>query len=1064
MELVDFRKKNKGLTSAQAVAMMPEVKFPQRFKPEEVAIAYGTSAETGLAPEEVIRRTQFYGPNMVLPAKENPLWIKFIISLFSGFGTLLFVAGSISFLTYIPLGEPNPAVYNLALAIVIWAVQLLQGGFGFYQEYQAGNVLKSFRNMIPLQTSVVRGGVTEMIVASALTVGDIVNISVGCKLPADLRLIEVRNLKVDNSSLTGESDPVRCTTAACNTELLEARNMLFLGTSVVEGSGVAVVVAVGSNCEMGRIMTVAANTSSQTPLNREIFRIVCVITTLAFITGTVVTLGWYFWLSVDHPSYMNSTGAIMNVIGVLVVYIPEGLPIAVTVGLALIAKRLCKKYNVLVTKLGTVETLGCVSLIASDKTGTLTQSKMTITNVIVGGVTHEIKDENRYASVGVKSLLRSGVLCNPARITVQGGKEEIVGGNGVDVAILNCATHLGLRPAELSQCYNLLGEIPFSSSTKYAVTVHRANSSHTDDGISVTGKNPFVSVKGAPEILFQKCTNILNDDGTTSKLTPEMQKSLFQTTTNYGEMGHRLIAIAMLELNPTQFPAYFQYNTDTPNFPIADLTLLGIVSISDPPRKEVPDAIRNCRNAKVRVVMVTGDHHTTGLAIAKQVGIITRDQVDNIYHFPADEYRETEGGNDDGVNKYYIMNLLRSFASCCGSLFTRLTEKVGLGRDSTTGDSLPKKTYKYDYRNNCIQRGLVITGNDLVKFTEGHWNWALKYEQIVFARTTPDHKLAIVSEFQKRGHTVAVTGDGANDAPALKKADVGVAMHSGSDVARDSADIILLTNDFTAIVTGIREGRLVFTNLQKLISYLLPAGNFSELLPALANVFLGMPLPLSTFLMIVICVFTDLFGSLSLMYEHPEADIMEHGPRDRRTDSLLSMRVLTHACLFIGVIESTAAFFMYFWFFSRNGVSPGDLMFAWDFADSDGYAGLSADELVSLLNTSESVYFVTLVVCQLGNLLAVRKSAPYFIGFGARIKDFIQDPKKYKKFFTLYIAACIAEISWALVFTQGAAFQQIFFTTPVTYEYWLCAFGFSAGVFLMDEFRKLFVKFFLPNF
>eukprot|EP00298_Acanthocystis_sp_HF-20_P016423 c21477_g1_i2.p1 GENE.c21477_g1_i2~~c21477_g1_i2.p1 ORF type:complete len:254 (+),score=62.93 c21477_g1_i2:39-800(+) len=244
-------------------------------------------------------------------------------------------------------------------------------------------------------------------------------------------------------------------------------------------------------------------------------------------------------------------------------------------------------------------------------------------------------------------------------------------------------------------------------------------------------------------------------------------------------------------------------------------------------------------------------------------------------------------------------------------------------------------------------------------------------------------------------------------------------------------------------------------NLQKLISYLLPAGNFSELIPVIANVFFGMPLPLSTFLMITICVCTDLFGSLVIIYEEPEADIMEHGPRNSHTDYLLSFRVLIHACLFIGVLETISAFTMYFLFWSHNGLSPDQLIFAWDFSNSNGYAGHTADELIDLTNQSQSVFFVTLVVCQLGNLLSARKYTPYSIDMGSRLKKFWNNPKQFKRFAKFYSFAFLAEIFWALIFTEIPFFHYYLSTAHVPFQYWLSAVGFSCAIFACEELRKL---------
>jgi sodium/potassium-transporting ATPase subunit alpha len=480
---------------------------------------------------------------------------------------------------------------------------------------------------------------------------------------------------------------------------------------------------------------------------------------------------------------MNEATAMTNMIGIIVAYVPEGLPISVTVGLTLIAKRLCKKYNVMVTRLGTVETLGCVSVIASDKTGTLTQNKMTVTDIVIGGVAKNMMEPTSkdIVSLGVELMVRSGVLCNAAHI-VDIATNQIAGGNGVDIALLRWAIKMDFHPTQVLSQFRSLAEIPFSSAAKFAVTIHA----------HVNGSDAFVTLKGAPEIVIGKCSNILHEDGSVTPLDSAGREAITNTALKMGETGNRLIALARIDLDREKFPTEFDYNTEHPNFPLSGLTLVGLVSVSDPPRPEVRDTILKCQRARMRVMMVTGDHSTTAVAIARQVGIVTYPEVHSIDNFPG-SYLGEENAEDGMVQAPHSAGTSILLSSHMEAMSTPLLVSV-------------QKPKPYDFRNDSIPAAMVVTGHDLVTFTEAHWDWALKHEQLVFARTTPDQKLAIVTNCQTRGQTVAVTGDGVNDAPALKKADVGVAMNSGADVARDSADIVLLTDDFTALVVGVREG------------------------------------------------------------------------------------------------------------------------------------------------------------------------------------------------------------------------------------------------------------------
>jgi sodium/potassium-transporting ATPase subunit alpha len=330
------------------------------------------------------------------------------------------------------------------------------------------------------------------------------------------------------------------------------------------------------------------------------------------------------------------------------------------------------------------------------------------------------------------------------------------------------------------------------------------------------------------------------------------------------------------------------------------------------------------------------------------------------------------------------------------------------------------------------------------------WNWCIRYHsQIVFARTTPDQKLRIVKEFKKRDHLVAVTGDGVNDAPALKEAQAGVAMGSGSDVAIQAADIVLLDSNFRSLLVGIKNGRLVFENLRKVIIYLLPAGSWSELLPILVNVFLGIPLPLSAFLMIYICVITDILPSLSLMYEKAESNLMKNPPRNPKKDKMVNSRLFLHAYLFLGMIESFGAFFMYFYYMdSMHGIKAGDLFLAFD-KWTDGYLGRTQQQLSEALAGAQTAYFIGLTFIQFGNLMSTR----------TRVLSFFQhDPFSAKSRNLWLFGGITGSLALILILIEIPIFQEVFSVRNIEYQFWLMPLAFALLLFCLDEIRKLIVR------
>jgi sodium/potassium-transporting ATPase subunit alpha len=503
----------------------------------------------------------------------------------------------------------------------------------------------------------------------------------------------------------------------------------------------------------------------------------------------------------------------------------------------------------------------------------------------------------------------------------------------------------------------------------------------------------LVYVKGAPDVLLPRCSTYWSAvHNAVRPLDTDAREKFSSFQAKLSRRAERVIVICQRRYIPVHEVGSNGFSDEIIDSGVQDLTILGIFGIIDPPRPETASTVAACRRAGIRFFMVTGDFGLTAAAIARDIGIF------------------------DGSAEPDTIEDLRDFSD---------EGKASLSRHS-----------------------LLLEGTSLSSLTQDEWSTVCDYDEIVFARTSPEQKLRIVTELQAKGNYVAVTGDGVNDAPALRAANVGVAIGGGSDVAIEAADLVLLDR-FDSIVEAIRLGRLVFQNLQKVIAYLLPAGSWSEIWPVIMNVFFGIPSPLSSFLMIIICVFTDLFLSLSLIMEKEEFDLLSIPPRDPKKDHLINMRIYGQSYLFVGVMEAFSAhamFFLYMW--KAAGIPFSDLVFAFE-KYTDGFHGYSQDELTHFNNVGQCVYFVSLVIMQWGNILSVRSK---------RMSLLQADPIRPARRNPWLPLAMLISLVIAIFVTEVPGIQSLFGTASVPIQYWFIPLGLALGILVMDELRKVLVR------
>ncbi|KAJ7227924.1 hypothetical protein C8J57DRAFT_1092819 [Mycena rebaudengoi] len=976
----------------------------------DVCTRLGVSDQRGLDASIAARRLAKNGRN-VLSRPPSNLARKIFFYIFGGFGSLLFVASIICFIAWRPLGDPNPFVPNLALAIVLLIVIAIQAIFNAWQDYSTGHVMASITGLLPTEILVTRDGEKFKLPAADLVSGDIITLSLGSRVPADLRLLEVSSdLRFDRSILTGESNDVAAAVDATDNNFMESRNIALQGTMCTSGSGVGVAVGLGDATVFGRIAKDATSERPvRTTLEVEIIRFVLIIGGLAMTVAIFIVILWAAWLRRDYPGFITVPGLLIDCVSVAVAFIPEGLPVCVTLSLTVIARAM-RSNSILCKSLSTVESLGAVNFIASDKTGTLTQNKMTVVNVAIGLTRYTVAEAQAIiyrpgaASGALRTLAAISGLCNDAAFEPSKVEEpqenRKVNGDATDTGLLRFSEGI-IRTDELRSNWVQTAKIAFNSKNKFAIKLlTRGRGVFAADALfgDITPEDYLLLVKGAPDVLLRRCSSYVDPDGIERFLDPTVVAGICAIQEDYAVRGQRVLLLAKKVVPSRDFPKEYSDFNSLEDYLLAmnvDLTIAGIVALVDPPRPETEDMVRICRRAGIRFAMVTGDFSLTAAAIARQVGIITTPEKDvkHLADLPLNLIGDVPKFDDD---------------------------KLANGRPLTS---------------------LVLSGPEIITMTESQWKQVLTFDEIVFARTTPQQKLQIVRAFQGGGCTVAVTGDGVNDAPALKQADVGVAMASGSAVAMEAADLVLLTDNLSTLVTGIKYGRLCFENLRKSILYLLPAGIFSELIPVLLNVLTGVPQALSSIQMIIICVVTDVLPALSLVHEKPEADLLLRKPRNRKTDRLADVKLLGHAYFFIGLLQTLTSMTAAFYFgFQRHGVPFSAIWRKY------GTSNVDPNLLSELTNKAQSLYFFNLVIMQWFNLLATRTR---------RLSLFQQKPLGSSLTRNVYLfPAMLAALSLACFFSYIPWFQKIFLTRGIEPEFFFLPMAYGCMLLFLDESRK----------
>jgi Ca2+-transporting ATPase len=890
----------------------------------------------GLTPQEAAQRLQTYGLNLLPSPKKRSLTSRTVIQLRNAFNLLLVFAAALSFLSGYTYNDPGSNQMGSAITAVI----IINVAFSIFQEYRAENAIKTITRLIPRKARTLRGGVVMEVEVTDIVSGDVVILDEGDRVPADLRLVKAFEVSVDNSILTGESETQRrfvdMTPGMTVSNATEYQNLLFAGSTMVSGVARGVVLSTGRETLFGHIVAISSEIEDPlSPLQRDLDYTAKVILVLSIVVGAS------FFLIAKMLINLTVVESILFAIGVMISLVPEGFQLTVSLSLAITALSMTKR-NVVVKRLSAIETIGSMTVLCVDKTGTITSGEMMVERLWATGKVFEVTGDG-YSPEGfvtiegrrinheemphLVSLFEVSAFCTNAKLVAPTDRIErwSILGDSTDGAFLVFAGkgnfNANLALAEKPRT----GLLPFDSQRRMMTVIHAD---------AAGGEKAYI--KGSSYDVLTRCTTIFYDCKTIP-LTDGLRDEITHQISAFASNGYRVLAMASRDLHKG-VPA------------IADevereMTFLGLAALRDPPRPNAKAAVHQARKAGVKVVMITGDHELTAEAVARRVGIITEAEP------------------------------------------------------------------------------MTLTGNELNQMPDEELSRALDSPEIVFARTTPEHKLRVVRMLMAKGETVAVTGDGVNDSPALIEANVGVAMGAGgTDVARESADIVLLDNDFTSIIEGVRLGRATFDNLRKFVYYVY-THNFAELVAFVAFIILDVPLPLLVIQVLAIDLFLEIPVSLALIAEPPELDVMERPPRARGV-RLMNVSTMSKAA-FIGLIIGGSSVLAGFSVWSRGGWSLG--------------SSSMADPVLYAMGTT--VVMVGIMAGQLGNLLSVRTG---------NHSAFSSNPLR-NRWIPLGI---ITQLVMMELIVYTPFLQPIFNTAALASSDWLILYALAPAVLLIGEIYK----------
>ncbi len=880
-----------------------------QLTPTEAVISLN-STPSGLSHPEVERRLKEYGRNGIEELLRVPMWLRLTREFGSFFSLILWVAAGLAF--FVSWRDPGQHMAQVGVAIVI--VILISGLFSFWQERRVERTLAALRQLLPQQAQVMREGEVTQVAAEELVPGDIVLLEPGGNIPADCRLIEAFAVRVNNAAVTGESMPkARDAAASQAQELFDSRNVVLAGTTMAAGRARAVVFATGPRTEFGKIARLSQATESEvSPLRRQIAHLSRVTAMLALAIGLAFfCIGWL--------TGIPSSKAFIFAIGIIVAMVPEGLLPTLTLALALATQRMARR-KVLIRYLPAVEALGSTTVICTDKTGTLTQNRMSVRSLYVGdGLTTPAElacDPNRVADY--RPLFLTARMCHDLSET-QGSGQPVLRGDPMEVALVELA--LQMLPGV--GAFALLDEIPFDAERMRLSTLHQSP------------EGPTLYCKGAPESVLPLCRQRLLD-GAVIALDGAARKAVEQAQDGMAERGLRVLALAFRTLGEELGTSSLEVN----------LVFCGLVGLEDPPRPEVPPALLKCKQAGIKVIMVTGDHPQTAIAIAREIGQVTSGHA------------------------------------------------------------------------------MAITGEQLMRLSEVELQLALDAPEIVFARVAADEKMRIVEALKRKGEIVAVTGDGVNDAPALKAAHIGIAMGlSGTDVAKEAADMVLLDDNFASIVSAIEEGRAVFVNVRKFLTYVL-VHNVAELMPYLAFMLFRIPLALTAIQALTIDMVTDALAALGLGVERPDPQVMQRPPRPQG-ERLMNLPLALRAYAFLGLIEGAAALAAFFFILDGAG---------WTY-------GQPLDALDPVYLRATTATLSAIIAMQIVNVFLCRspRRSVLSTGFGGN---------------ALILYGVVSEVSLLLVINYTPWGNALLATAPLNGTTWAFMLPFAASMLVLEELRK----------